>query len=140
MGRRTLLLISAILIAAVGTALVAIYVRGAEQRAEQGADLITVLVATKRVEANQSVQQALDNASFDTARVLRRQAAADALTNPAQLTPLASENQVAVGPILPGQVIQKAMFNATGTKLIWESNRNAKVMGETNVFIADWVE
>jgi Tol biopolymer transport system component len=32
------------------------------------------------------------------------------------------------------------MFNADGTKLIWESNRNAKVMGETNVFIADWVQ
>ncbi len=31
------------------------------------------------------------------------------------------------------------MFNADGTKLIWESNRNAKTMGETNVFIADWV-
>ncbi len=32
------------------------------------------------------------------------------------------------------------MFNADGTKLIWESNRNARVMGETNVFIADWVQ
>ena len=31
------------------------------------------------------------------------------------------------------------MFNADGTKIIWESNRNARVMGETNVFIADWV-
>lgn len=31
------------------------------------------------------------------------------------------------------------MFNADGTKIIWESNRNAKTMGETNVFIADWV-
>ena len=32
------------------------------------------------------------------------------------------------------------MFNADGTKVIWESNRNARVMGETNVFIADWVQ
>jgi TolB protein len=31
------------------------------------------------------------------------------------------------------------MFNADGTKIIWESNRNARVRGETNVFIADWV-
>jgi len=31
------------------------------------------------------------------------------------------------------------MFNADGTKLIWESNRHARVQGETNVFIADWV-
>jgi Tol biopolymer transport system component len=32
------------------------------------------------------------------------------------------------------------MFNADGTKIIWQSNRNARTMGETNVFIADWVE
>jgi TolB protein len=32
------------------------------------------------------------------------------------------------------------MFSADGKKLIWESNRNAKTQGETNVFIADWVE
>jgi hypothetical protein len=31
------------------------------------------------------------------------------------------------------------MFNADGTKLIWESNRHARQQGETNVFIADWV-
>jgi Tol biopolymer transport system component len=33
-----------------------------------------------------------------------------------------------------------AMFTADGKKIIWESNRNAKTQGETNVFIADWVE
>jgi len=32
------------------------------------------------------------------------------------------------------------MFTANGKQLIWGSNRNAKVEGETNVFIADWVE
>jgi Tol biopolymer transport system component len=31
------------------------------------------------------------------------------------------------------------MFNADGSKLIWESNRNAAEPGDTNVFIADWV-
>jgi Tol biopolymer transport system component len=32
------------------------------------------------------------------------------------------------------------MFSPDGKKLVWESNRNEKVRGETNVFIADWVE
>jgi Tol biopolymer transport system component len=32
------------------------------------------------------------------------------------------------------------MFTADGKKIIWESNRNARTPGETNVFIADWVE
>jgi Tol biopolymer transport system component len=32
------------------------------------------------------------------------------------------------------------MFSPDGTKLVWASNRNGKVPGETNIFIADWVE
>lgn len=32
------------------------------------------------------------------------------------------------------------MFSPDGKKLIWASNRNAKERGETNVFVADWVE
>jgi Tol biopolymer transport system component len=31
------------------------------------------------------------------------------------------------------------MFSPDGSKLIWASNRNAKIEGETNLFIADWV-
>ena len=32
------------------------------------------------------------------------------------------------------------MFSADGKKLVFASNRHAKVQGETNIFIADWVE
>lgn len=32
------------------------------------------------------------------------------------------------------------MFSPDGKKLVFASNRNAKVRGETNVFIADWVD
>jgi Tol biopolymer transport system component len=32
------------------------------------------------------------------------------------------------------------MFSPDGTKLVWASNRNGTVPGETNIFIADWVE
>ena len=32
------------------------------------------------------------------------------------------------------------MFSPDGTKLVFASNRNAKVRGDTNIFIADWVE
>jgi len=32
------------------------------------------------------------------------------------------------------------MFSPDGTKLVFASNRNAKSRGDTNVFIADWVE
>jgi Tol biopolymer transport system component len=32
------------------------------------------------------------------------------------------------------------MFSHDGKQMIWGSNRNAKTEGETNIFIADWVE
>jgi Tol biopolymer transport system component len=32
------------------------------------------------------------------------------------------------------------MFSPDGKKIVFASNRNAKSAGETNVFIADWVE
>ena len=32
------------------------------------------------------------------------------------------------------------MFSPDGTHLVFASNRNGKAEGETNVFIADWVE
>jgi hypothetical protein len=31
------------------------------------------------------------------------------------------------------------MFTNDGKTLIWESNRNGKTPGETDIFIADWV-
>lgn len=32
------------------------------------------------------------------------------------------------------------MFSPDGTRLVFASNRNARTQGDTNVFIADWVE
>jgi Tol biopolymer transport system component len=32
------------------------------------------------------------------------------------------------------------MFSPDGSKLVWASNRHGKVQGETNIFIADWIE
>jgi TolB protein len=32
------------------------------------------------------------------------------------------------------------MFSPDGKRLVFASNRNARERGETNIFIADWVE
>lgn len=32
------------------------------------------------------------------------------------------------------------MFSPDGRRLVWASNRHGKVQGETNIFIADWIE
>jgi pilus assembly protein CpaB len=50
MGRRTLLLIASILVAALGTALIWLYVQGAESRAQAGEAQVKLMVATLKVE------------------------------------------------------------------------------------------
>ncbi len=53
MGRRTLLLIASILVAALGTALIWLYVQGADTRAEAGTAQVQVLVAGNVVKAGE---------------------------------------------------------------------------------------
>ena len=53
MGRRTLLLIASILVAALGTALIWLYVQGADSRAAAGTAQVEVLVAANTVKAGQ---------------------------------------------------------------------------------------
>jgi pilus assembly protein CpaB len=57
MGRRTLLLIASILVAALGTALIWLYVQGAETRAAAGTAQVQVLVAGNTVRAGQPASQ-----------------------------------------------------------------------------------
>lgn len=52
MGRRTLLVIASVLVAAAGTALIWLYVQGADARAQRDwRDLVPVLVATQNIDA-----------------------------------------------------------------------------------------
>lgn len=72
MGRRALLLIAAILVAATGTGVVALYARSADQRAGQQQDSVTVLVATKQIEAGaqgQDLSGAVEKRSYARAFV-----------------------------------------------------------------------
>src|SRR3954453_21147604 len=51
MGRRTLLLIASILVAALGTALIWLYVQGADNKARQAASLVSVLFLAQNAPA-----------------------------------------------------------------------------------------
>ena len=110
MGRRTLLLISSILVAAVGTALVAIYVRGADERAEANARVVSVLVASRNIASGRSLQAELDASAFTTQNVLAREKTADVISDASQLAALADQGFVTLAPIIPGQVIQRGLF------------------------------
>ena len=45
-----------------------------------------------------------------------------------------------VGTHTDNETFEGFMFSPDGKKLVFASNRNAKSRGETNVFIADWVD
>jgi pilus assembly protein CpaB len=109
MGRRTLLLITSILVAAVGTALIAIYVRGADSRAQGNQQLVSVLVVQKDVAAGVRVQDAANQASWTTQERRRGDLPADALSSTAAI-----QGQSTVGPLLSGQILQAGMFSAAG--------------------------
>ena len=56
MGRRTLLLITSVLLAAVGTAIVAVYVRGADDRAAQNQATASFVVARQEIAAGATIR------------------------------------------------------------------------------------
>jgi pilus assembly protein CpaB len=58
MNRRTILLIVAIVVALLGTSLVFLYVRGADQRAEDRFDTVDVLTAVSTIEAGETIDDA----------------------------------------------------------------------------------
>src|SRR5687767_14476667 len=58
MDRRRILLVVAVVVAAMGAALVFLYVKGADSRAEQRFDTVEVLRATSLIEAGESVEDA----------------------------------------------------------------------------------
>lgn len=61
MGRRTVLLLAAILVAAVGTGLVFLYVQGADQRAQTDQQLVTAYRAVADIPAGRTLNQAGGN-------------------------------------------------------------------------------
>lgn len=98
MGRRTVLLIAAILVAAVGTTLVFLYARGADQRALGDQKLVEVLVATKPVAAGTSVAAAQSAASFE-----KRQFAANSVVPQALADTTSIADLTFLTAVVPGE-------------------------------------
>ena len=114
MGRRTILLTVAIVIAALGTALVFMYVRSADDRALEGQQQVQVLFATSEIPVGQSAQDAANNGSLVLRTVAQNSVAEGALSD---IDPIAQ--QVALTTIFPGQQLVTAAFgDATGLSSI----------------------
>src|SRR3954468_11029817 len=103
MGRRTLLLIASILVAALGTSLVWLYVQGAESRAQQGQGLVPILTFSGEAAAGTPAEKLPVVAKEVPADV-----AAGAVTSLQQV-----RGQQLLDGAVKGQLLLTTMFAAT---------------------------
>lgn len=103
--RRRLLVGAAALVAVLGVALVVVYARGADRRAEDRFDTVDVLVATQPIAAGESIDAARAAGKITTGSVAR----GDLLTG-AQRTASSLDGEVALVPIQPGEQLLGTKF------------------------------
>ena len=109
MDRRKALLLVAAVIAAVGTLLVFLYVRGADTRADQRYDAVQVLRVVKPIAAGETVEAAQSAGKIESGSVSKKDLLPDALTG---TEPIAGK--VATTNIYPGEQLVSSKFGATG--------------------------
>lgn len=110
MDRRKALLLVAAVIAAVGTLLVFLYVRGADSRADQRYDAVQVLRVVKPITAGETVEAAQSAGKIESGSVSKKDLLPDALTG---TEPIAGK--VATANIYPGEQLISSKFGATGS-------------------------
>ncbi|MCY7373805.1 MAG: Flp pilus assembly protein CpaB [Spirochaetaceae bacterium] len=110
MGRRTLLLLAALVVAALGTTGVFLYVNGISQRAEADYALVEILVATAPIEAGTTAQGAQDLGALELRPFLRKSLAG----LPALSDISGVAEKVAVAPIAAGEPILETQFGNSG--------------------------
>jgi pilus assembly protein CpaB len=109
MGRRTVLLVAAVLIAAVGAGLVLIYVHDMNQKVKAREAPEQILVAKKIIPAGTTGAAASAEGDLEFLKVAREAVAAGAL---ATIDPVA--NLVTLAPIYPGEQILSVKFGKQG--------------------------
>lgn len=107
MGRRRILLVAAVVVAALGTALVFLYVRDADTRAAEGFQTVEVLRATVAIQPGETIESASANGKLARLPVPRAQLLPDY-----QTTIEALKGQVALTTIYPGEQIISDKFGA----------------------------
>ena len=107
MDRRRILLIVAVIVALLGTALVFLYVRGADARANERFDTVNVLRAVAPIEAGETIDDAAASGKLALQPVAR-----DYLLPNAQTSVEALSGSVATVQILPGEQIVSDKFGS----------------------------
>lgn len=107
MSRRSALLIAAVVIAALGTAMIVLYVQGIDDRATKGQELVQVLAATDIIDAGETVAAAQEAGKFEAKDVRRDDVVYGALDTTESIADL-----VALGTIYPGEQVISARFGS----------------------------
>lgn len=107
MDRRKILLLVAVIVALVGTALVFLYVRGADARANARFDTVKVLRAVAPIEAGETIDDAAASGKLALQPVAR-----DYLLPNAQTSTETLSGSVAMVQILPGEQIVSEKFGS----------------------------
>ena len=110
MDRRRVLLVVAAIIAALGTLLVFLYVRGADDRANQKYHAVQVLKAVKQIEPGETVAAAQAAGKIQLSSVGEGERLPDALNDLGALN-----GQLAKTTIFPGEQIIASKFGTTPT-------------------------
>jgi pilus assembly protein CpaB len=105
MGRRTVLLLAALVVAALGTTMVILYVNGVNNRADAKQSPEIVQVAKHLILPGTSYQEAVNAGDFDTKTINHDDAIAGAISD---LTPI--KGLAANTTIYPGDQITRAKF------------------------------
>jgi pilus assembly protein CpaB len=111
MDRRRLLLIIAAVVAALGTLLVFLYVRGADARAQDSVDAVQVLTVSQPIAAGESYDDALNAGKIVPAGVSRSMLLANVQTNPDALT-----GTVALQTMLVGEQVVSEKWGANAAE------------------------
>lgn len=110
MGRRTLLLLAALVVAALGTTGVFLYVNGIDERAAADYEVVEVLVATTPIAIGTTAQAAQDGGALELRPFLRK--SVEGLPALSDITGIAGK--VALAPIAAGSPILETQFGASG--------------------------
>lgn len=109
MARRSVLLMVAVLIALIGTALIVLYVQGIDERAAEGQELVEVLVATDTIDAGEPVATSQEAGKFETREIRKADVVDGALSSIGSISDL-----VATGTIYPGEQLIAKRFGNLG--------------------------
>lgn len=109
MGRRTILLIVAAVIAVLGSAMVILYVHGADNRATEKQEPVTVLKAKGQIDPGETATAALQSGKLEKATVPRSQLLVGSMQDISTIS-----GDVAVTTIYPGEQIVQSKFGSPG--------------------------